>query len=70
MNVPLAYFENNKCSYCNMISRALYHACTYPAATQKICDSLMFISITIHVQIHVHTGIKFLATYVAIDIYV
>ena len=53
-----------------MISRALYHARTYPAATQKICDSSMFISITINVQIQVHTGIKFLATYVAIDTYV
>ena len=35
MNVPLAYFENNKCSYCNVISLALYHARTYPAATKK-----------------------------------
>ena len=69
MNVPLAYFENNKCSYCNVISLALYHACTYPAATKK-SGSLMFISITIHMQIHVHTGIKILATYVVIDTYV
>ena len=42
----------NTCLYCDVISRALRHARTYPVATQKgVAD---FISITMQV----HTGIK------------
>ena len=38
-----------------MISLALRHARTYPAATQKcVADLCLAISITMHVQMHVH----------------
>ena len=42
--------------YCDVISCALHHAHTYPVATQK---RFMLKSITMHVQMYVHTGIKF-----------
>ena len=58
LSIIPAYVETNQCMCHDVISRALCHA---PAATQKgvadLCLQLM------HVQMHVHTGIKdFLAT--------
>ena len=42
--------ERNTC--CDVISRGLHHAHTYPAATQKRCGCFMFMST--YVQMHVH----------------
>ena len=52
---------HNQCMRCDVISCAFHHARTYP----KRCDLFMFISITLHV----HTGIKIFASYVAIDMH-
>ena len=58
------HVETNQCTYRYMISHALRHA---PATTQKRCDQFMFISITMHVQMHVHNDIKF-SHYVVINV--
>ena len=37
----LAHVETNQCTCCNVISHALCHALTYPAATQNDVDALL-----------------------------
>ena len=49
------HIEANQCMCRDVISHDLRHA---PAATQKRCDQFMFISITMHIQMHVHNGSK------------
>ena len=55
------HMETNQCTCCDVISRALHHA---SAATQIGVAHLYLYQLQLmHVQMHVHTGIKdFLAT--------
>ena len=49
------HVESKQCTCRDVISRAFHHA---PAATQNRCGRFLFISITMHVQMHVHNGSK------------
>ena len=48
MFLMLARVETSQCTYCDVMSRALCHACTYPADTQKVW--LIYVAITMHVH--------------------
>ena len=47
----------NQYTCCDVISRALCHAGTYPADTQKGVADLCLYQLQSNVQMHVHTGI-------------
>ena len=53
----------------DVISRALRHAPAAIVPKKVQCGRFKFISITIHIQMHVHNGIKIFSLYVVINMY-
>ena len=66
-SISPAHLETNQCTCCNMISCTLYHARTYPVATQKGVADLCLYQLQCMCKC-IHTGIKnfTLRSYVAI----
>ena len=67
MNVPPYWHKWKRNTCCDVISRGLHHARTYPAATQKnVADLCLCQLATMYVQMHVH---KIFLLRIAVDSY-